>query len=408
MKYRSKKGVTLVELVAVFPLIALIITAGIGVFLVAHYGFSRGTSDFNGNMQATLLKTVLDKSLPTAGGLSFTTPEDGCAAIFYEDGSLVFAENYLTETEKRYTVENVQSLTIRIESSGANCKLSYRMTLDENGEVRSFNGSMMLLNITGGAFSSANGGVSLPAQYVISEGTASSMYMTPLENPGGSGGGGDDIYPDLSYTFTTSPYSGGFNYTLTITNNSDVIVYGWVIEFDYPGTLTSAYNGTLKSLGDNRYSITSVANTDVISPGATVSAGGSGTTYGGNTLSNVVIKKPYTSAELNVSMKLTITDKWNQNKPSAGFNYSVVITNHGTDAVTGWVLQFNYDGIITSVWGGETFQSLGSGRYEIKCPTTYDYTIPPNGGTVTFGGGGTKVGTKASVATLNGDSITVS
>lgn len=82
MNARSKKGALLIELALIIPMVAFVLSAGVTVLLISHRGFKTGTSEFNGSMQASILKSVLDKSIPSAGSITFETPQTGCDALF--------------------------------------------------------------------------------------------------------------------------------------------------------------------------------------------------------------------------------------------------------------------------------------------------------------------------------------
>lgn len=406
MNARSKKGALLIELALIIPMVAFVLSAGVTVLLISHRGFKTGTSEFNGSMQASILKSVLDKSIPSAGSITFETPQTGCDALFFDNGRLSYVKGFGGEDEKLYLIGDAKSLTLRIEDAGTRCKLYYNLELNEEGNNRSFSSAIMLLNISAEEFLAANEGVSLPAEFAISAGSGIGMYIQPRpgeetpetpEEPGLP-----NIYENLIYKFSTFQYWGGFSYTIELTNIGDEPVFGWIMEFDYDGKLNTVNNATLTHLGGTRYRLQSDAYSDVIQKNVTKSCPGSGGAYGGEVLSNVVIKRRYDINNINATLDFKITSQW-----AAGFNYSITIINNGSEPIYGWSIEFNYDGELKSAWSGMTFEDLGGGRYRISCPLTHTYIIPANGGSVTFTGGGGVPGSGLSVATLNGKSISV-
>lgn len=418
MKRRSKKGFTLAEMIVVIPIAALVIVAGVLTYAVSYGGFKSGTSDFEENLQSTLLKELIEKTLPAAEVLSFKEPEEGCTAVIQSDGKLAFVENYQTEDERQYTLDDVKSLTFHVQKSGAKCKLKYTLVQESDGVERTYTGAVMLLNITDAAFAEANPGISLPADINISAGgTGTNLYLVVPKSPEDPSDPDDPENPsdpgnsDLSFLFTIkNVYYSDFKYNVQVINNSKETIYGWVMEFDYAGTLTSADQFTLENLGNHRYRLTSQPHTDVIAPGASVNSDGMGTmpsqTDPPKTISNVTIKKKTEESSMDVSMLMTV-NPWNQGTQWAGLTYKIVITNHGTKDISGWILQFDYDGILTGANGGHAFLALGNNRYQITCPSSWNYVIKANGGSVYFDGSGTIQGTKVTNATINGISISV-
>ena len=179
MNARSKKGALLIELALIIPMVAFVLSAGVTVLLISHRGFKTGTSEFNGSMQASILKSVLDKSIPSAGIITFETPQTGCDALFFDNGRLSYVKGFGGEDEKLYLIGDAKSLTLRIEDAGTRCKLYYNLELNEEGNNRSFSSAIMLLNISAEEFLAANEGVSLPAEFAISAGSGIGMYIQP-------------------------------------------------------------------------------------------------------------------------------------------------------------------------------------------------------------------------------------
>ena len=57
----------------------------------------------------------------------------------------------------------------------------------------------------------------------------------------------------------TSSWATGFNGELTITNDGASTVNGWTLEFDFPGTITNAWNGTITSHTGQHYVVANAA-----------------------------------------------------------------------------------------------------------------------------------------------------
>lgn len=77
----------------------------------------------------------------------------------------------------------------------------------------------------------------------------------------------------------TSDWGTGFSYTIDIKNTGTEVIKDWQLTFDYTGSLTSVWDGLLKSDG-NSYTITNAGWNKDIEPGKSISLGGSGTKSG--------------------------------------------------------------------------------------------------------------------------------
>jgi len=233
------------------------------------------------------------------------------------------------------------------------------------------------------------------------ESSGDSTGDTSDNNSGDSSGDTPILYDGIDYVFTTKNYdSSSFNYKLKITNNGTEKITGWVVEFNYPGTILSSWSGDFEDLGNHKYSITSYDYNYSISPGSSITLQGSGSSFAGNTISDFLIKKTYDRIDASVSF--AITNSW-----SNGFNYSVSITNNTSQMITGWTLEFTYDGTIKKAWDAK-FEKISSTRFGFSNPESYNITIPANG-TISFTGqGNNESSNPPSDAVLNGVSIPIS
>jgi cellulase/cellobiase CelA1/aryl-phospho-beta-D-glucosidase BglC (GH1 family) len=78
----------------------------------------------------------------------------------------------------------------------------------------------------------------------------------------------------ISATFAvTSTWATGYNAEVTATNNGDTAVNGWTLEFDFSGTITNIWNGSITSHIGTHYVIQNVSNNAGIAAGAGVTVG---------------------------------------------------------------------------------------------------------------------------------------
>lgn len=100
-----------------------------------------------------------------------------------------------------------------------------------------------------------------------------------------------------------------------------------------------------------------------------------------------------------VSVALKINDDW-----GAGYVADIVITNNGSTAIEGWLLEFDLTADIVSVWNGDLVKRVGS-RYTVR-NRSYNGTIAP-GQSVSLGFQATATGSSRALSNvaLNGKAV---
>ena len=78
-----------------------------------------------------------------------------------------------------------------------------------------------------------------------------------------------------------------------------------------------------------------------------------------------------------LAFAFNVSDDW-----GSGFVAGVTITNHGSTAVNGWTLEFDFDRDITNIWNAEIVSRVGN-RYVIQA-ASWNRVIPA-GGSISFG-----------------------
>ncbi len=71
----------------------------------------------------------------------------------------------------------------------------------------------------------------------------------------------------------TDTWSTGLNGQITITNDGPSVINSWTLEFDFPGTITSTWNGTVTSHVGTHYSVGNASYNATIGVGAKVAVG---------------------------------------------------------------------------------------------------------------------------------------
>lgn len=371
---KRKKGFTLIEMIVVIAIIAILITIAVPGVVALIGNADNVACEANRHSIEDAYKLMYIKNPDTAKPDDMHIVDTLIAAGFLSEparcpeGGTYMLINGKAYCTKHYPYGN--------SSSGSS---------DISSSVSSSSSSSSSLS-----GSSASGSISSTTSGTSSSGTSSGSGSVPNQ------------YLDVSYAFSTN----GNHYTLTLYNNSHESIKGWKIDFNFPIKIVSAYDSTLTTLSDTHYTIMSKDNnlsSYTIAPGASYQIKGDLAQPNNNnfTITNVVITKTYST--INASVQLSVTEKWNPGQTNEGHNFTVTIVNNTTEPIVGWDLEFNYNGVITSVWNA-VFTNLGNGRYRFVNPNNYNITIPPNN-SLSFGGQGTKAGTAISNATLNGVSV---
>ena len=85
---------------------------------------------------------------------------------------------------------------------------------------------------------------------------------------------GFEVHADVSAAFIiTSSWATGLNGQITVTNNGSAAVNGWTFEFDFPGTITNSWNGTITSHVGTHYVVQNAAYNAAIAVNANVAVG---------------------------------------------------------------------------------------------------------------------------------------
>ena len=147
---RNKKGISLVELIAVMAISVVVVGAAITVL----YGSSRstydGAADYGNHSDAQMLETWFRSNLPTAKSLTATqnrVPHGVTGfTLFFTGGT----DNYF-EIAKDGTsvlqVRGIKSLAVSTANVGQNQTLQYKITAEGGGRTFVLSGGVVLNNI---------------------------------------------------------------------------------------------------------------------------------------------------------------------------------------------------------------------------------------------------------------------
>ena len=190
----------------------------------------------------------------------------------------------------------------------------------------------------------------------------------PIDDPTGPTGptetGDDEIVPingvNVSYR-TDSTWTGGYNGSITITNNSGRDINDWKMVFDMNCTIAGFWNAVITKNENGQYFITNSGWNGKLSKGQSITIG---FTAVGNSVVAPTNFRVYEKtaqpvntgtdpvATANVEFKTTAT--WN-----GGCNGELVITNTSGIALKNWQVTFTCTGQVNSVWNGRIVSRNG-------------------------------------------------
>lgn len=144
----SKKGVTLVELIAVCAITVMVIAAACTLLYTGSKSAARGAAQAASHGDAHLLETYLQNGLPTALSVGADRPDPGAGEVtalrFGEDGGLILEKD---GSAQQY-IDGIQSLTLSLSGAGGNRKLAYTILAGGAGGSYSLSGGIVLNNVT--------------------------------------------------------------------------------------------------------------------------------------------------------------------------------------------------------------------------------------------------------------------
>ena len=160
---------------------------------------------------------------------------------------------------------------------------------------------------------------------------------------------------NVSYR-TDATWTGGYNGSLTITNNSGRMIDDWGMVFDMNANIAGFWNASITKVENGQYTIKNSGWNGKLAPGQSVTVG---FTVTGNTVvspSNFrVFERKTETGNTTCSAEFVATSTWN-----GGCNGELVITNTSGATLTNWRLTFTCTGHVNSVWNGRVLSQSGT------------------------------------------------
>ena len=173
-----------------------------------------------------------------------------------------------------------------------------------------------------------------------------------------------DIFEGKGYKVTytlTGHWKGGFNASVKIENTGKEVIENWVLEIFDCGSISNVWNATISGQEESNYIIKNAGWNQDIAIGKSVEFGMSGNKdfsgfpqqYELQGMLSDVVTEAY-------AVNYQLSNDW-----GSGFTSQVSITNQSEETLEDWVLEFDYDRTITTIWNATIISHEGN-HYVIK------------------------------------------
>lgn len=180
----------------------------------------------------------------------------------------------------------------------------------------------------------------------------------------------------------TDNWEGGYNALIRIENTSEENIDNWTLAFDYDGEISNVWNAEILSHDGNRYTIKNAGWNQDIAPGQTIEIGLSGQeNFVAEPTDYALISGINEGNTNDFSVSIQIYDDW-----GSGCNGNMTITNNSDTTIEDWVLEFDFDAELISIWNAEIVSHEGA-HYIIKNAQHNSNIEPGQSVSVGFNGG---------------------
>lgn len=220
----------------------------------------------------------------------------------------------------------------------------------------------------------------------VSEGDAETSGSEEPATEGEAFSAGDtDVYEgeDFRVTFCLAGnWDGGYQANIKIENTGDSTIENWYLGFNSENVISDIWDAEVYSCADKEYLIKNVGWNRDIAAGKSVEFGFSGQENFIGFPEEYRLQGEITQAEEeDYSVAYRVDSDW-----GSGFTGTITITNQTSETIEGWILEFDCDSEIVSLWGGSIASHEGH-HYIIK-NSGYNADIFPDA-SVSFGFSGT-------------------
>ena len=198
---------------------------------------------------------------------------------------------------------------------------------------------------------------------------------------GWDGSATKSVYDGGNYMVTfslTEIWDGGYNAVIRIVNTGEGEIVNWQLGFEYPGVVSNPWNAVISSQENGRYIFKNVGWNQGIAAGSYVEFGFGGQgSFCGFPEQYEILGSKQDAREEDYTIEYRLNSDW-----GSGFTGMVTITNNTDRTLEDWVLEFDFDRSITTIWNG-VIESVEGMHYVVK-NAGYNRNIMA-GGKVSFG-----------------------
>lgn len=194
-----------------------------------------------------------------------------------------------------------------------------------------------------------------------------SVYAQEIEEQGHLNWDGittEFYYVGYNYTVTfllKDHWDGGYNINVRIENTGNTIIDNWMLETEYDGTIFNIWNAVIDKQKDNYYLLKNVIWNRDIEVGDSVEFGfSSNESFIGFPKDVKLVGEFVITNSNNYDIAYCLDQDY-----GSEFLSTISITNNSDSILEDWILEFDYDRDITSIWNGEIRSHEGN-HYIIK------------------------------------------
>lgn len=174
----------------------------------------------------------------------------------------------------------------------------------------------------------------------------------------------ENVYESEDYRVTfsvTGHWNGGYNANVRLENIGNATIENWMLGFSFQGDITNIWNGVISEHDDSEYVIKNAGWNQDLEAGKYIEFGISGSgDFTGFPKNYQLLGELGSVSTDDYAIKYRLNSDW-----GSGFTGEISITNNTSAPIEDWILEFDFDRTITSVWNGVIESHEGS-HYSIK------------------------------------------
>ncbi|MDE6017118.1 MAG: S8 family serine peptidase [Acetatifactor sp.] len=161
--------------------------------------------------------------------------------------------------------------------------------------------------------------------------------------------------------YLVGKWDGGYNANISIENTGEIAIENWYLGFDSKNDISNIWNAEVYSCENEKYIIKNAGWNKQIAVNSSVEFGISGQQkFEGFPKEYRLIGESTNVKTEDYSVEYYVDSDWGN-----GFTGTILITNNTDETMEDWVLEFDFDNDISSIWNGEIISHEGE-HYVIR------------------------------------------